>query len=235
MKSSTLIRLAVLVAIIVGLATGAVTGLLFVTRTATTESAATVLQKSGLAQTQALAALGPNMTLHATGIAHREQRPDQRNTSAFALPDDTTMEAFTSFGATGKVSAYSSTIKGTDGHVYQHSDLVGNDLIITDVASGQSHAAYNWGDLTADDMRTRISQATTAAVAAIGPSATAKTATVDGIAAFVIETPTNRTYIDRNDYNLVRSEQLAPDGHVTEYTMPLTVEVLPGTVTAPTP
>ena len=120
------------------------------------------------------------------------------------------MEAFTSFGATGKVSAYSSTIKGTDGQCVSNTAIwCGNDLIITDVASGQSHAAYNWGDLTADDMRTRISQATTAAVAAIGPSATAKTATVDGIAAFVIETPTNRTYIDRNDYNLVRSEQLS--------------------------
>jgi hypothetical protein len=54
----------------------------------------------------------------------------------------------------------------------------------------------------------------------------AKTASVGVVAAYVIQTPTYRTYVDQRDYHVLRSEELAPDGHVRGYTVTTTQEVL---------
>jgi len=205
-----------------------VAGLLLVTRgTTTTESAATILQKSSAAQMQALAALGPDTTVHGVGFQHTEQTDAVRNGSQWALPDDTIQEGFTSFDATGKLVVFSSVTRGTDGHVYQHSELVGHDLVLTDVASGKTSRVPNWDSITIDQVRTRENQTLAALLAAVGPSTTAKVAVVDSTAAYVVQTATSRTYIDQNDYHVLRSEELAPDGHVRQYTVTTTFEVLP--------
>jgi hypothetical protein len=149
-----------------------------------------------------------------------------RNADSFALPDDTKGDTWMTFGADAKVSAFSSVVEGLDGHVYQHSDLVNGHLIITDVASGQTRPAGDYGGVTADDIRRRLSEATAKVIAAIGPLAAAKTAMINGTPAFVVEKASNRTYVDETHYQLLRSEQLASDGHVTGYSMPTIEEVL---------
>jgi hypothetical protein len=198
------------------------------------QSAVSVLQKTQAAQSTALAALGPNTTLHGTDVEYREQ-----NDPVGGLPDTTIGESFWTFDAKGKLSAYSSTIKGTDGTLHQHSELVGGAMAHTDVKSGQTHT-YPGYTATADSLRAVQSRVITAMLDRVTPSVMTKTATVNGVAVLVIDTPdgnggTNRDYIGQSDYWPVRSEELAPDGHVTAYTLQTVLEVLPGIVTAPTP
>lgn len=265
MKSPTLVRLAVLGAVVTGIAAGAVTGLLLITRSTPAQSAVNILQKSEAAQTQVLAALGPNTTLHSVSINHREQTAALRDAPSWGHPDDTISEVFATFDANGKVSNFSSVVKGTDGHVYQHMDLVEGEWVTTDVASGQTISRCmqqvpcpplpnyppGLGPVrSVDDMRAFVSRGTQQIAESLGPSARATTASLDGVAVFVVEsystiTPgdtatyaSGRTYIRQSDYWPLRSEQLAPDGHVTSYSMQTVLEVLPGIATdtsAPTP
>jgi hypothetical protein len=173
-----------------------------------------------------LAGLGPNTTYHTTSLSHVDQTDAVRNTDSFALPDDTKGESWMTFGADAKVSAFSSVVEGLDGHVYQRSDLVKGHLIITDVATGQTQPAGDYDGVTVDDIRRRVSEATEKVIATIGPLAAAKKTTINGTPAYVIETASNRTYVDQTHYQLLRSEQLASDGHVTGYSMPTVEEVL---------
>jgi hypothetical protein len=229
MRSHTFVRPVILVSIIVGVAIGAVAGLLLVTRgTSSSASAAAILQKSGVAQTQALAALGPNTTYHTVTMQHLEHTV--ADPSGFAAPNDTTTDLVMTFDSAGLLDTFTQVSRGTDGQVVSRGEWANGVLVFTNAKTGEKER-FPYGRFPATAIRDRLSEATTAAVEALGPSATAKTAAIDGVGAFVIETNGNRTYIDRNDYNLLRSEQLAPDGHVTEYTVPVTVEVLPGAVT----
>jgi hypothetical protein len=196
------------------------------------QPAVSVLQKSQAAQSAALAALGPNTTLHATGVEYREQ------IDAGGLPFTTIGESFWTFDATGMLSAYSSTTKGTDGTLYQHSELVDGAMVHTDVKSGQTYTVPGY-TATADSLRAVQIRVITAMLDRVTPSVMTKTATVNGVAVFVIDTAdghggTNRDYIGQSDYWPVRSEELAPDGHVTAYTLQTVLEVLPGAVTAAT-
>ncbi|MDE3096030.1 MAG: hypothetical protein KGK07_08515 [Chloroflexota bacterium] len=224
MKSPTFVRLAVLAAVLLGVAAGAVTGLLFITRSTTAQSAVSVLQEARAAQTAALAALGSNTTLHVMGVEYRSPAP-------LNLPGTTISESFWTFDAAGKLSAYSSVTKGTDGHVYQHAELVGGAMVHTDVASGQTSTTPGWGAYTFDGLRARYNQVVTDLLARVGSSATAQTTTFNGVAAYAIEMPggggrTNRSYISQNDHSILGSETLAPDGHVTAYTRTAVMEVL---------
>jgi hypothetical protein len=195
------------------------------------QSAVSVLQKTQAAQSTALAALGPNTTLHATGVEYREQ------IDAGGLPYTTIGESFWTFDGTGTLSAYSSTTKGTDGTLYQHSELVDGAMVHTDVKSGQTYTVPD--KTTADSLRAVQSRVIKAMLDRVTPSDMTKTATINGVAVFVIDTPdghggTNRDYIGQSDYWPVRSEELAPDGHVTAYTLQTVLEVMPGAVTAAT-
>ncbi len=115
-------------------------------------------------------------------------------------------------------------------------------MVTTDVASGQTHTYPDYA-ATADSLRAIQSRVITTLLARVTPSIMTKTATLNGVAVFIIETPdghsgTNRNYIGQSDYWPLRSEQLAPDGHVTSYSMQTVLEVLPGIVTdtsSPTP
>jgi hypothetical protein len=225
MKSPILVRLAVLVVVMVGVAAGAVTGLLFVTRSKTAQSAVIVLQKAQAVQSETLAVLGPNTTLHGIGTDYREQ-PD-----AGGLPNTTVSESFWTFDAAGKLSAYSNAVRGTDGHVYHHIDMVGGVNVYTDVKSGRTTAEPGFDAATADSLRAVQSRVITALLARVTPSVMTKAATVNGAAVFIIDTPdghggTNRDYIRQSDYWPVRSEELAPDGHITSYTTQTVLEVL---------
>ncbi len=237
MRTHTTVRLTFLVAVGVGVAAGIVSGLLLVTRgTTTTESAATILQKSSVSQMQALASLGPNTTLHSINTRYREGASTDGAT-VFVVPNDTIDEVFISFDATGKISAYSGAKRGTDGHVYQRTELVGDNLVTTDVASGSTlPTLQRVTTITADAWRADREKNLQRIALLLTPADLARDGgVVNSVPAYVIAMPANRFYIGKSDYRLLRSEQLAPDGHVTEYTVQTVQEVLPGIVTAPTP
>jgi hypothetical protein len=222
------------IAVVVSAALIALGVFVFLGHTARTESAIAVLQKSGAARSQVLAALGPNTDYHTTATRHKEQ-PVLGADVPFALPEDTVAETHITFDDMGRVNTYSVVIRGTDGRVYQHTDMVGGRLVVTDIATGQTDVLADWGNVNANGVRASLSQATTDAIAATGPSAKAGSATVNGRDAFVVETTnrTNRTYYDKIDYHLLKSEQIAPDGRVTEYLLPTLEEILDYT-TGPT-
>jgi hypothetical protein len=209
-----------------GVIIGIVSGLLLVMRgTTTTESATEILQKAGVTQLQAVAALGPNMTYHVVTVQHRDQPVTEM--SGFTAPKDSTTDLFMTFDSTGMLSTFWQVSRGADGQIFERGDWIAGTFVFTNTRTGEIGQRVPYGRFPATAIGQRLSQATLNAVAALGAAATVKTATVGTAAAFVIETADNRTYIDKGDYRALKSEQLAPDGHVTEYIMPITVEVLP--------
>lgn len=225
----TLVRPLLLVAIIVGIAVGAVEGLLLVTRgTSTTESATAILRKSEAAQAQLLAPLGPNTTFHVVTVKHQERTI--ADASGFAAPNDDTTDAFMTFDSSGMLNTLWQVSRGPDGEVFSRGDWADGMLVFTNTKTGKVTARVSYGRFPATALSERLSQTMTKAIEA-SASTNARTAAVGGIPAYVIETPTNRTYINKSDYRVLKSEQLAPDGHVTEYTMQTVQEVLPGIAT----
>lgn len=223
---------------VVGLAIGIVGGLLVVTRgTSSTESATDVLRKSEARQARLLDTLGPNMTYHTITSQHRDQRPDQANTDEFATPDDTVTELFMTFGKDGMLETFTQVSRGPDGVVFQRGELGADNVFsFTDEKTGATFPAFTYPRFPASALAERLAEATTKAIEATAPSAQAESATVDGVAAFVIETASNRTYVSKDDYRALRSEQLT-NGVVTEYTVYEVQEVLaaapPASTTTP--
>ena len=231
MKSHT--RLAVLAVFIVAIGAGGILGLLLVTRgTTTTESATTILRKSEAAQAQLLAPLGPNTTYHVVTVKHQEHTIT--DTSGFTAPNDSTTDAFMTFDSAGMLNTFWQVSRGPDGQVFNRGDWSDGILVFTNTKTGKIGPRISYGRFPATAITERLSQVTTKVIQASSAASAAK-GMVAGIPAYIIETPGNRTYIGRSDYRVLKSEQLAPDGHVTEYTMQTVQEVSPGIATgAPT-
>ncbi len=200
-------------------------------------SAAALLQRSGAASIEAFAALGPNTMLHGKAITYGERRVG--NSSSFALPNTTIGETYWAFGPDGKLSGYLATTRGTDGTLYQYVKMVDDGMVTTDVKSGETISnPHSLASVTADGLRGAWSRTVTPLIAELAPTAMPTTTSVNGVNAFLIETPVrgtthSRIYLSQTDYSLVRSETLAADGHIVSYDQPLVQEVLSGNAIPP--
>lgn len=169
-------------------------------------------------------------------VSHREHTVTEM--SGYTAPNDTTTDLFMTFDDTGMLNTYWQVSRGPDGQIIERGDWgADGKLVFTNTVTREVVLTTGFSRFPATAITERLNQTMTKAIEA-SASASARTVGVAGIPAYVIETPANRTYIGKSDYRVLKSEQLAPDGHVTEYTMQTVQEVLPGIATdtsAPTP
>ncbi len=232
MRSSRVFLGIILATLVVGI----VVGIAWSRRgAATTESATGIVQKAKIEQAKVLAALGPNTTLHSVSTSFQEGA--SKSTTAFAVPDITISEGSITFDSSGHISAYSGVKRGEDGHVYQRTELVGGNLVTTDLASGETVTSLNnVSAMTADTWRTKIEMGLQRVASLLTPSDKVQVGQMlDGNPVFLIQTTTSRSYIDKMSFLPLREEQLAPDGHVVSYSMPTVFEVLPASASTATP
>jgi len=195
---------------------------------AETASARTVADRARAVQSELVANLGPDTTLHAVGATYK---PGKIPPGPFVLPERVRGEWWLYFDATGAPAGYrSEAYDAATGEMVQTGALVDGKFVITDTLSGQSRIfAF---DTNAADIVQQLAQAQIEVATLVAPDADAASGRVGGTETYVLDIAAGngirRSYIDKATYREVKWEILDSGGNVIESKETPVLEVLPG-------
>lgn len=190
-----------------------------------------VLQRARDAATRVSNRIGPNTTFHAVGL-ERTAHPVAGDTCD--RPADLKSESWAVFDADGTLSSWNVATTDAAGKVYSILRFTPpSTLVSTDVVSGKIGTLPLHYTPNATTFAAALNEGFDAAYpgGAKQPDAGAvMERDAAGAMTYVITTANSRAYIDESSYQVVQSDELAPDGSVTKSGQVSVWEVLPGEV-----
>ena len=198
-------------------------------------SAKTVAERAEAAQQSLVSGLGPDTTLHAEQTRYKASNVPP---GPFVLPERTHGQFWVYLGADGKMADYrSESYDSATGTLVQTGALVDGQIVITDVASGETQTLPF--AISADSLIEQFAAAQIETALLVEPDAAVQSEAVAGVDTYVVDmaaggqSAIRRTYIDKATYRTVKWE-LLNGGVVVESRETPVFEVLPGRA-APAP